>query len=99
MSYVETLTCRVIYMGAMPKKKRRGIVEIHERIIRDKGEKWLKINLILMIKLKRYDKEYRVVGINLDTLSCKSKIIWYKLCRISDGYVCIMKDNQIEIII
>ena len=53
-------------------------------------------NINDVVKLKRFDEEYKIVGINLDTLSCKSKIIWYKLYRLSDGYVCIIKDNQIE---
>jgi len=53
-------------------------------------------NINDVVKLKRYDEEYRVVGIKLDTLSDKCKVIWYDLYRIYDGYVCIMKDNQIE---
>jgi len=30
--YVGELTCKVIIMGAMPKKKRNDIVEIHDRM-------------------------------------------------------------------
>jgi len=55
-------------------------------------------NINDIVRIKNFTEHYRIVRINLDTLSDKCKTIWYQLYRLSDGYVCIKKENGIEIV-
>lgn len=56
-----------------------------------------KFNLNDTVKISKYIEEYKVVGIDLDTYN-KPKKIWYKLYRVSDGYVCVVAENAIELV-
>ena len=64
-------------------------------IIKDKTPITNKFNINEIISIGT-DEEYRVVGMSLDTLSNKCKVIWYKLYRLSDGYVCKINSKFIE---
>lgn len=56
-----------------------------------------KFNLNDRVKLNKYNDtdEYKIVGLNLDTYN-KSKKIWYRLYRLSDGYTCVVAESIIE---
>lgn len=54
-------------------------------------------NINDIVSIKNFTEQYRIVGINLDTLSDKCKVIWYQLYRLSDGYICTTKEKAITV--
>jgi hypothetical protein len=48
-----------------------------------------------IVKINTFAEEYKIVGMDLDTYN-KPQKIWYKLYRLSDGYVCVVAENLMQ---
>lgn len=53
-----------------------------------------KFNLNDIVSILKHNDKYKIVRIELDTYN-KSKSIWYHIYRISDGYVCVVKEGEL----